>query len=101
MKIVFVLVSTLLLCCCSAWAESPSVEAGEKLFNDPTLGASKNATSCGTCHPRGKGMEKAAANPQIAAMINRCIQGPLKGEKINEKTEIMESLKMYLKSLAR
>ena len=101
MKIVLVLAAGLVLCSYSAWAENPSVELGEKLFNNPGLGASKNDTSCGTCHPKGKGMEKAGANPQLAAMINRCIQGPLKGEGINEKTQAMESLKMYIKSLVK
>ncbi len=100
-KIVLVLAVGLVLCSYSAWAGKPSVELGEKLFNQPGLGASENATSCGSCHPQGKGMEKAGANPQLAAMINRCIQGPLKGEEINEKTEAMESLKMYIKSLAK
>jgi cytochrome c peroxidase len=101
LKSVLVLASGLVFCSYSAWAESPSVELGEKLFNDPGLGASKNATSCGTCHPQGKGMEKAGANPQLTAMINRCVQGPLKGDEINEKTVTMESLKMYIKSLAK
>ena len=101
MKIVLVLAAGLVLCSYSAWAEKPSVELGEKLFNNPGLGASKNATSCGSCHPKGNGMEKAGANPQLAAMINKCIKGPLKGEGINEKTEAMESLIMYIKSLAK
>ena len=101
MTIVLVMTSGLFFCSYSAWAEGPSAELGEKLFNNPELGGSKNAMSCGTCHPQGKGMEKAGSNPQIVAMINRCIQGPLKGEKINEKTDTIESLKMYLKSLAK
>ena len=46
-------------------------------------------------------MEKAGANPHLAAMINRCVQGPLQGEEINEKTVTMESLEMYIKSLAK
>lgn len=101
MKSVLVLTAGLVLCSYAAWGENPSMEQGEKLFNDPGLGGSKNATSCGTCHPQGKGMEKAGANPQLAAMINRCVQGPLQGEEINEKTVTMESLKMYIKSLEK
>ena len=73
MKNVLILAAGLVFCSYSAWAEKPSVDLGEKLFNNPGLGASENATSCGTCHPQGKGMEKAGANPQLAAMINRCI----------------------------
>ena len=100
-KIVLVLAVGLVLCSYSAYAEKPSVEHGEKLFNNPGLGGSKNATSCGTCHPEGKNLEKAGTNPRLAAMVNRCIQGPLRGEEINENTEAMESIKMYIQSLAK
>lgn len=99
-KIVLVLAAGLIFCGYTAWAENPSVELGKKMFNNPGLGASENATSCNSCHPAGKGMEK-AATPQLASMINRCIKGPLKGEGISEKTVAMESLKMYIKSLAK
>lgn len=84
-----------------ATAEEASVAMGEKLFNNPGLGASKNAISCATCHENGEGMEKAGANPNLAAMINMCIKGPLQGEPLHEKTVAMESLEMYLKSLAK
>ncbi|MBU0679848.1 MAG: cytochrome-c peroxidase [Proteobacteria bacterium] len=100
-KICFVMVSALLLYGSSALAEQASVERGKELFNNPGLGASQNAISCGTCHPGGEGMEKAGGNPELAAMINRCIKGPLKGEPLDEKTVAMESLEMYLKSLAK
>ena len=52
-------------------------------------------------HGNGKGMEKAGANPRLTQMINMCIRGPLKGEPLNEETVAMESLRMYLKSLAK
>ncbi|MEN8258556.1 MAG: cytochrome c peroxidase [Thermodesulfobacteriota bacterium] len=84
-----------------AAAEKASVGLGKKLFANPGLGASQNAVSCTTCHPDGKGMAKAGANPNLTKMINMCIKGPLKGEALNEKTVAMESLKMYLESLAR
>ncbi len=100
-KVVLVFAAALLLYGSSALAEKPSVDMGKELFNNPGLGASQNAISCGACHPNGEGMEKAGANPQLAAMINRCIQGPLKGEALSEKSVAMESLKMYLKSLAK
>ena len=82
-------------------AEMPSVELGEKMFNNPGLGALQNAISCATCHPKGKGLEKAGANPRLAAMVNKCIAGPLKGEGLSEKSVAMESLLLYLKSLAQ
>ncbi len=99
--VVLVLAAGLVLWGYSAQAESPSVKLGEKLFNNQGLGASKNETSCSSCHPGGKGMEKAGVKPQLTTMINRCIQGPLKGEAIDEKSVAMESLQMYIKSLAK
>ena len=101
MQVVFVLMAGLILSGSPAWAEKPSVELGEKLFNNPGLGASKNDTSCASCHPNGKGMSKAGANPRLTQMINLCIKGPLKGEPLNEETVAMDSLKMYLNSLAK
>ena len=85
----------------SAFAEEASVELGQKLFNNPGLGASKNATSCNVCHPNGEGLENAGENPKLTMMINKCITGPLQGEKLNEQTAAMGSLKMYIQSLGK
>jgi cytochrome c553 len=101
MKICLVMMALFLFPAAAALAEQPSVERGQELFNNPGLGASQNAISCGTCHPGGEGMEKAAGNPRLAAMINRCIKGPLKGEPLSEGSVAMESLMMYMKSLAK
>ena len=100
-RIVFGLIAALLLYGSGALAEKPSVELGEKLFNNAGLGASQNAISCATCHPNGQGMEKAGANPRLKKMINMCIKGPLKGEPLHEETAAMKSLEMYLKSMAK
>jgi cytochrome c2 len=80
-------------------AGKSSVEYGKELFNDPHLGGSTNAESCNSCHPGGKGLEKAGSNPKLADVINRCITGPLKGEKIDGRSVEMRSLKMYIESL--
>lgn len=84
-----------------ASGEEASVKLGRQLFNSEGLGASTNGTSCNTCHDNGEGLEKAGAKADLAAMINRCITGPLKGQALNEKTVAMESLKLYIRSLAR
>ncbi|MBU1710792.1 MAG: hypothetical protein KKE17_12365 [Proteobacteria bacterium] len=84
-----------------AFAEEASVELGEKLFNNPGLGASQNAINCNTCHPNGEGMENAGGKANLVATINRCIVGPLKGEALNEETVAMQSLKMYIQSLGK
>lgn len=82
-------------------AEEASVELGQKLFTNPGLGASKNAKSCNTCHENGSGLENARNNPKLTKIINTCIAGPMKGEKLNEQTVAMKSLIMYIKSLGK
>ncbi|MEW6518209.1 MAG: hypothetical protein AB1461_02235 [Thermodesulfobacteriota bacterium] len=91
----------LLLLALPVQAEEASVDLGRTLINDPGLGASKNDKSCNTCHADGKGMEKAGARADLAALINKCIKGPLQGEGISEDSVAMESLKLYIKSLAK
>jgi hypothetical protein len=93
---VFVLMATLSLA-----AEKPSIELGQKLFNNPGLGASQNSISCNTCHLNGDGLQKAGKQPDLAATINKCIVGPLEGQGISEETVAMKSLKMYIKSLGK
>ena len=80
-------------------AEGPSVELGKKLFNDQTLGGATGSVSCNTCHPGGKGLAEAGQNPDLAAMVNRCIAGPLKGQKIAPDSVEMKSLLLYIKTL--
>lgn len=82
-----------------AGAEEASVAMGAKLFNDPGLGASKNDKSCNTCHKNGSGLEKVGSDPRLATVINKCIVGPMEGEKLNEQTVAMQSLILYIKSL--
>ncbi|MEW6289753.1 MAG: cytochrome c peroxidase [Thermodesulfobacteriota bacterium] len=82
-------------------AEEASVDLGRTLFNDPGLGASKNDKSCNSCHENGKGLEKAGCKADLAAMINKCIIGPLEGEGISADTVAMQSLKLYIQSLAK
>ncbi len=93
-----ILLSTLLSLSLSA-AERPSAAFGKKLFNDTHLGGSENERSCNTCHIGGNGMQKAAARSDIAAVINFCIAGPLKGKKIADNSVEMQSLTLYIRSL--
>lgn len=79
--------------------EQPSAAIGEKLFGDTTLGGPKNTRSCSTCHPGGKGLEDAGSNPDLASIINRCITGPLAGNRIDEDSTEMQSLILYIRSL--
>lgn len=84
-----------------AGAETASVARGKQLFATPGLGASQNATSCTVCHENGAGLEKAGAKPGLAGIINRCIQGPLQGEPLSEQSVAMQSLILYVQSLAQ
>jgi len=90
---------TVILWAALALAGKSSVEYGKQLFNDPTLGGSTNESSCNTCHADGKGLEKSGSNSNLVKVINQCITGPLKGEKIDGRTAEMRSLKMYIESL--
>lgn len=85
----------------AAQAEESSLELGKQLFNNPGLGASKNDKSCNSCHADGKGLEKAGADQHLAEIINKCIKGPMQGEGINEGTVAMQSLVLYIQSLAK
>jgi len=80
-------------------AETPSVELGKKLFNDPSLGGATGSKSCATCHPSGKGLENAWQNPNLAQQINTCIVGALKGKPLPLESVQMKSLILYHQSL--
>lgn len=82
-------------------AGKTSVEYGQKLFKDPSLGGSANEKSCASCHPGGEGLETAGENKKLVKMINRCITGPLKGEKIDGRSAEMRSLKLFIQSLGK
>ncbi len=83
-----------------AIAGKSSLEFGEKLFGDPSLGESVNAKNCNSCHADGKGLNEAANNKRLVKLMNRCITGQLEGKKIDGRSAEMRSLKMYIKSLA-
>jgi cytochrome c len=76
-----------------------SVEQGEQLFNDPTLGGSTNEKSCGSCHPDGRGLKESGTKANLAQMINTCIEKPLGGQALESDSVEMESLVQYIKSL--
>ena len=95
------LASSMILIASMAMAGKSSVEMGKNLFNDASLGGSTNAKSCNSCHADGKGMEKAGGKKNLVKMVNRCIVGPLKGDKIDGRSVEMRSLKMYIQSLGK
>jgi cytochrome c553 len=81
-----------------AWAAGDA-EKGKALFGDPKLGGGTAGISCNSCHPDGKGMEKAGDMKGLEKQINACIKGPLKGKGIEAKSPEMADIIAYIKSL--
>lgn len=86
-----------------------NVEKGKAMFNDPKLGT--NGSTCNTCHPGGKGLEKAGeqgkkewrtpggAQKSLEDAVNICITAALKGKALDKKSQGMQDLVAYIKSL--
>jgi hypothetical protein len=75
------------------------VGKGNILFNDTQLGGGTAGRSCNSCHPDGKGLEKAADLKDIPKVINSCIKNALKGKAIDLKSAEMADLIAYIKSI--
>jgi cytochrome c553 len=74
-------------------------EKGKALFNDPTFGGGTAGLSCNSCHPDGKGLERAADKKDLERFVNACIKNALKGKGIDLKSAEMADMVAYLKSL--
>jgi len=74
-------------------------EKGKALFNDPKFGGGTAGVSCNSCHPDGKGLEKAADKKDLEKFVNTCIKNALKGKGIDTKSTEMADIVAYLKSL--
>ena len=74
-------------------------EKGKALFGDPKFGGGAAGKSCSSCHPDGKGVEKAGDRKDLEKMVNTCIKNALKGKGIDPKSAEMEDIVAYLKSL--
>ena len=75
------------------------MEKGKALFNDPKFGGGTAGVSCNSCHPDGKGLEKAADRKDLEKFVNTCIKNPLKGKGIDTKSGEMADIVAYIKSL--
>jgi cytochrome c553 len=74
-------------------------EKGKALFGDPKLGGGTAGISCNSCHPDGKGMEKAGDMKGFEKQVNACIKGALKGKGIDAKSHEMADIIAYIRSL--
>jgi hypothetical protein len=63
------------------------------------LGSSTNDKSCNTCHPDGKGLEKAGAN--LESTIQACIQQTMGGKLLATDSQEMKDLVAYITSLKK
>lgn len=90
-----------------------SIEKGKALFNDPKAFGAPGEQSCSSCHPEGKGLEKAGArgrkdwtNPggkwlSLEDANNVCIMMANKGKTIDPRSDEMKDLVAYIKSLGK
>lgn len=72
---------------------------GKILFSDPKFAGGTAGVSCNTCHPNGKGLEKAGDRKDLAEFINTCLVNANKGKAIDPKSADMADLIAYIKSL--
>ncbi len=109
MKKILLVVTFLIITAGISFADSKLIERGKQLFNDPQLG--KTGSSCNTCHPNGKGLEKSASKKEFSVMgkpvksleevINFCITSAMKGKALDKNSQDMKALVAYIKSLAK
>ena len=97
------------LACTPATVTNGGAGKGKLLFNDVNFGAATSGKSCNSCHPDGKGLEKAGEKKEFTIMgqnqnsleeaVNFCIEKALKGKAIDTKSEDMVNVVAYIKSL--
>ncbi len=103
LKIAFLSVTAFALIFSFAFAAGEA-EKGKALFNDAKF--SGGVKACSSCHPNGKGLEKAGDKKEfgetkksLEEMINSCIVNANKGKALDVKSEQMKEMVAYIKSL--
>jgi cytochrome c peroxidase len=99
-KIIALISIAMLLASAVLAAHHTPEDRGKALFNDPKLGG-KEGKSCSSCHPDGKGLEKAAtkADGQTQEMVNKCMSNAHSGKTLDVNSEQMKDLLSYIKTL--
>ena len=97
------------LSCTPSTSTKGDTGKGKLVFNDVNFGAGTEEKSCNSCHPDGKGLEKAGDKKAFTIMgqnqnsleeaVNVCIEMALKGKAIDTKSEDMVNIVSYIKSL--
>ncbi len=80
---------------------------GRTIFADPTFAGGTRA--CSSCHPDGKGLEKAGSKKEFHIMgqtqksleeaVNACIVGAIGGRAIPVNSQQMQDVTSYIRSL--
>jgi cytochrome c553 len=86
-----------------------NAEKGKAMFNDPKAFGGQKA--CSSCHPNGKGLEKAGEKKEwitpagktktLEEAINLCIVNANKGKALDVKSEQMANVVAFIKSLGK
>jgi cytochrome c len=94
-----------------SYAMTGDMERGKKLFKDEKFGNGTAGKSCNSCHPDGKGLEKAGAKSEfnimgqrqnsLAEAVNFCIKMALKGQPIDPNGQDMKDIVAYIRSLGK
>jgi len=97
------------IACTPATVTKGDTGKGKLVFNDVNFGAGTSEKSCNSCHPDGKGLEKAGEKKAFTIMgqnqnsleeaVNFCIEMALKGKAIDPKSEDMDNIVAYIKSI--
>jgi cytochrome c len=84
-------------------------ERGKTMFNDPKFAG--GTVACSSCHPDGKGLEKAGAKKDwktpagstktMEEAINLCIVNANKGKALDVTSDQMKDMVAYIKSLGK
>ncbi len=93
----------------SAALAAGSVSKGKALFNDPKFAGATSGDSCNSCHPGGTGLEQAGGKQEfhiagkvqksLQEAVNACIVYAIKGKAIGPKSEAMQDIVAYIKSI--
>lgn len=86
-----------------------NAEKGKAMFNDPKAFGGQKA--CSSCHPNGKGLEKAGEKKEwttpvgktktLVEAVNLCIVNANKGKALDVKSEQMADMVAFIKSLGK
>ena len=93
----------------SAALAAGSASQGKTLFNDPKFAGAMSGKSCNTCHPGGTGLEQAGskkefhiagkAQKSLEDAVNACIVYAIGGKALDPKSDAIQDIVAYIKSL--